>query len=332
MRSLVVCGRSEHQVLLLCGSNLQRKKHDPPACQRSRGSFDISYGYKKEAVHHFQSFLQTQDPSIEDISVSTLQDLLTYRCPPETAAVLAGPVTEKEIHEALLSLPNDKVSGPDGFTKEFFVAAWPILGKDFIVAIQSFFIIGFLPTGVNATILILIPRTETAQTMKEYRPIVCCNLIYKVISKVLANRLQIIFPEEVEPNQCAFIDERLLVENVLLASELVNGYHCSVGKEKCAIKFDIAKAFDTVKWYFITSVLQAMGLPFQFINWTRLCMSTAAFTVSVNGSLEGFFTSARDIRKGCSFSSYLYVILNNVLSKLTKWCSRGKGFCISPSM
>ena len=284
---------------------------------------------KKEAVHHFQSFLQSQDPAIEDISVSELQDLLTYRCPPEAAAVLAGPVTAKEIHEALLALPNDKVSGPDGFTKEFFVAAWPILGRDFIVAIQSFFIFGFLPNGINATILTLIPKTENAQTMKEYRPIACCNLIYKVISKVLANRLQVIFPDAVE-NQCAFIEERLLVENILIASELVNGYHRNAGKEKCVIKFDIAKAFDTVKWSFITTVLQAMGLPYQFINWIRLCISTAAFSVSVNGSLEGFFTSARGIRQGCSLSPYMYVILNNILSKLLNGAAEAKEFAYHP--
>lgn len=173
-----------------------------------------------------------------------------------------------------------------------------------------------MPTGVNATIFSLIPKTTTAQTMKDYRPIACCNLLYKVISKVLANRLKIIFPAAVEANQCAFITERLLLENVLLASELVTGYHKTTNKEKCAIKFDISKAFDTVKWSFITSVLQAMGLPPQFIQWIRLCISTAAFSVAVNGSLEGFFTSARGIRQGCSLSPYLYVILNNVLSKL----------------
>ena len=243
---------------------------------------------KKEAVSHFQSFLQGQDPTTEDITVDALQDLLTYRCSQDDSACLVRPVTAAEIQQALRSLPNDKVSGPDGFTKEFFIAAWPVIGRDFIVAIQSFFIFGFMPTGVNATILSLIPKTTTAQTMKDYRPIACCNLLYKVISKVLANRLKIIFPAAVEANQCAFITERLLLENVLLASELVTGYHKTTNKEKCAIKFDISKAFDTVKWSFITSVLRAMGLPPQFIQWIRLCISTAAFSVAVNGSLEGF--------------------------------------------
>ena len=171
------------------------------------------------------------------------------------------------------------MSGPEGFTKEFFIAAWPIIGRDFVVAVQSFFIFGFMPSGVNATIISLIPKTTPAQTMKDYRPIACCNLMYKVISKILANRLHIIFPAAVEANQCACISERMLLENVLLASELVNGYHKNAQKERCAVKFDISKAFDTVKWSFITSVLQAMGLPTQFIHWIRLCISTAAFSV-----------------------------------------------------
>ena len=85
-----------------------------------------------------------------------------------------------------------------------------------------------MPIGVNATILSLIPKT-TAQSMKDYRPIACCNFLYKVIAKVLANRLKIIFPKAIEANQCAFITERLLLENVLLASELVNGYHMTKG-------------------------------------------------------------------------------------------------------
>ena len=162
--------------------------------------------------------------------------------------------------------------------------------------------------------------------MKDFRPIACCNLLYKVISKVLANRLRFLFHDAIEPNQSAFITGRLLLENVLLASELVNGYHKPTTSQRSAIKFDISKAFDTVKWSFITSVLKAMDLPLQFFHWIRLCISTAAFSVSVNGSLEGFFTSARGIRQGCSLSPYLYVILSNVLSKLLNKAVEAGGF------
>ena len=219
------------------------------------------------------------------------------------------------------------MSGPYGFTKEFYVAAWKVI---VITAIKSFFLFGFLPSGINATILSLILKIENAEKIKDFRPIACCNLRYKVISKVLADRLRIIFLDAIEPNQSAFITGRLLLENVLLASELVNGYHKSTITQISAIKFDISKAFDTVKWSFISSVLRAMGLQLQFVQWTRLCISTAAFSVSVNGNLEGFFTSARGIRQGCSLSLYLYVILSNVLSKLLNKAAEVGGFQYHP--
>lgn len=110
-------------------------------------------------------------------------DLFTYRCPPEQCAQLVSPITGTGIHKALLSLPSGKASGPDGFTKEIFVAAWSVIGFDFITAVQSFFLYGFLPKSVNATLLALIPKNPdlTSPTIKDYRPISCCNTVYKVI-------------------------------------------------------------------------------------------------------------------------------------------------------
>ncbi|XP_018473790.2 uncharacterized protein LOC108845015 [Raphanus sativus] len=281
---------------------------------------------KTEAVLHFQKFLQMQDRGNEEDSLPMLQELISYRCTPNSDACLVAPVSAEEIVSAIQALPKDKVSGPDGFTKEFFVAAWPVIGKEFIISVQSFFLFGFLPTGINATILALIPKSVDAQSMKDYRPIACCNFLYKVIAKILARRLRTILLEAIELNQSAFIKGRLLLENVLLASELVNGYHKTTNSNRATIKLDISKVFDTVKWSFITAVLRAMSLPAQFILWIRVCISTAAFSVSVNGCLEGFFTSARGIRQGCSLSPYLYVILNNVLSKMLNRAAEEKQF------
>lgn len=166
----------------------------------------------------------------------------------------------------------------------------------FFIAVQPFFLFGFMLVVVNATILSLIPKTESAQTMRDYRPIVCCNFLYKVISKVLTRCLKTILPEAIEANQSAFIKDRLL-ENVILASELFNGYPKSTISSRNTIKFDISKAFDTIKWSFIVLVLQAMGLPQQFIHWICVCISTASFFFSVNGQFERFFTNVRGIRQ-----------------------------------
>lgn len=122
-------------------------------------------------------------------------------------------------------MPNNKSSGSDGYTSEIFKAYWPIIGKDFIVAVQSFFVKGFLPKEINSTILALIPKKEVAVEMKDYHPISLCNVLYKVISKILANCLKSILKGMISQNQSAFIKERLLMENVFLATKLVNDCH-----------------------------------------------------------------------------------------------------------
>ena len=124
---------------------------------------------KREAVSHFQRFLQSQDVTGVEVTGDELRGILTYRCPGGVCAQLVAPVSGREINDALFSLPNGKVSGPDSYTKEFYVAVWHVIGRDFITAIQSFFLFGFLPTVINATSLTLVPKTENSEKMKDFQ-------------------------------------------------------------------------------------------------------------------------------------------------------------------
>lgn len=273
---------------------------------------------KAKAAQHFRDFLQKEATDFEAVSHDYLSDILSYRCSGTACSALVAPVSSDEIKTALFSLPSGKACGPDGYTKEFYVATWSIIGSDFTVVVQSFFLFGQMPRSVNATLLALIPKNiaSTSSTIKDYRPISCCNMLYKVISKILANRLKILLPDFIEPNQSAFVKGRLLLENVLLATELVKDYHRDSVATRSAIKFDISKAFDTVQWSFILSIFQTLGFPEVFTRWIYACISTASFSVVVNGELEGFFESRRGIRLGCSLSPYLFVMVQNVLSRL----------------
>lgn len=213
-------------------------------------------------------------------------------------------------------MPGSKAPGPDGYTVEFFKETCAIIGDDVTAAVQSFFILGFRPKGLNSTILALTPKKIEAKEMKDYRPISCCNVLYKVISKLLANRLKSILAKCISVNQSAFIKERLLMEIVLLATEIIKDYHKEDISPRCAMMIDISKAFDSVQWSFLLNTLKALGLPERFIHWISLCITTASFSVHVNGELAGYFKSKRGLRQGCSLSPYLFVICMNVLSKM----------------
>lgn len=135
------------------------------------------------------------------------------------------PVTDEEIREILFRMPSEKSPGPDGYTAKFFKASWSIISKEFTTAVHSFFRKGFLPKGLNTTILALIPKKDDAMEMRNYRPRACCNVLYKVISKIIANRLKCTLPRCISYNQSAFLKDRLLVENILLATEIVKDYN-----------------------------------------------------------------------------------------------------------
>lgn len=269
---------------------------------------------KKEAERFFNEFLTLEPADIEVKTVEELQDILPFRCSEEERAKLIKTVTKEKIREVVFKMPSNKSPGPDGYTTEFFKTSWSIIGKDLTAAVQSFFSRGFLPKGLNSTILAFIPKKESAQEMRDYRPISCCNVLYKVISKLIANRFKGALPQCISYNQSAFVKDRLLVENLLLATEIVKDYHREDVSPRCAMKIDLAKAFDSVHWPFLLNTLNALNMPEKFIHWIELCVCTASFSVQVNGELAGFFRSKRGLRQGCALSPYLFLICINVFS------------------
>lgn len=142
---------------------------------------------KREAVRYFSDHLTQEPADFSGITVEGLRELLVYRCTTHDSERLTAVVTEEEIKRVLFSMPSNKSPGPDGYTVEFFKGAWAVVGKELMVAIQSFFIYGFLPKGLNTTILAFIPKNFNVKEMKDYIPISCCNVLFKVISNILAN-------------------------------------------------------------------------------------------------------------------------------------------------
>ncbi|XP_010437848.1 PREDICTED: uncharacterized protein LOC104721538 [Camelina sativa] len=111
---------------------------------------------------------------------------------------------------------------------------------------------------------------------------------------------------------------RLLLENVLLATEIVHGYNKKNTPASAMLKVHLRKAFDSMGWDFVISTLRAVNMPEKFIGWIQECISTASFSISVNGHTGGFFNSTQGLRQGDALSPYLFVLTMEVFSSLLK--------------
>lgn len=203
------------------------------------------------------------------------------------------------------------MASPQGFIK----LCRGIVGQEVINSIISFFQTAHLPSSTNSTILTLLPKFPGATIIKDYRPISSCNTLYKVISVHLVHHLKPLLPSIILHNQTAFIKGRLLLENCLLVSELVSGYHKQQTEKKLTLKIDIAKTFDSVRWDFLIACLQALNLPSDYILWLIACFSTPSYLVGINGRLHGFFKGSRGLRQGDPLSPSLFGLVMNTLSQ-----------------
>ncbi|KAL0401945.1 UNVERIFIED_CONTAM: LINE-1 reverse transcriptase [Sesamum latifolium] len=236
----------------------------------------------------------------------------------EEARSLLLPVTTDEIKQAVFDIDETKAPGPDDYSSGFFKAAWPIVGREVTRAIMDFFITGRLLKQVNSTLISLIPKVNKPMVVAEFRPVSCCNVLYKVITKILVQRMRGILDKLISPSQNAFVPGRSIGDNILLAQELFYGYNQQHLPPRCALKVDLRKAYDTVEWDFLRAVLILFGFPEQFILWIIECVTTPSFSVCLNGSPHGYFRGARGLRQGDPMSPYLFVLVMEVLTLLLR--------------
>ncbi|GJY90171.1 zf-CCHC domain-containing protein [Tanacetum coccineum] len=191
-------------------------------------SRDAFYGndVAKQFLSFFSNFLGTCD------NVFDIEDpgsLFTKKLEVDKAVEMIKHVSNEEIKGALFSIRDNKSSGPDGYTSRFFKAAWSVVGHDVCDGVKEFFVSGRILGELNSTLISLVPKVSSPAKITDYRPISCCNVVYKTISKVITNRIKLVLGDLVDLNQSAFIPNRLISDNILLAQEFMKGYNWDIG-------------------------------------------------------------------------------------------------------
>ena len=195
--------------------------------------------------------------------------------------VLSRPYSSDEVRVALFQIGPTKAPGPDGMNALFYQKFWHIVGNGMTNAVLDFLHSGHMVPAINYTHIVLIPKVKKLEKMADSRPISLCNVIYKIISKVLANRLKLILPSLISSTQSAFVPGRLLTDNVLVAYETLHAMHNRKKGKKgaLALKLDVSKAYDRVEWGFLRGMMIKFGILEVWVERIMSCVSTPSFSI-----------------------------------------------------
>ena len=211
--------------------------------------------------------------------------------------VLSSEYCAKEIKAALFQIGPTKTLGPNGMNVLFYQNFWHIVGVDVIVVVLDILNFGTMLPKINYTHIVRIPKIKSPKRISDYRSINLCNVIYKIIYKLLGNRLKLILPHLISSNQSAFVPGQLITNNVLVAYETFHSMHCkrTGRKGSMARKVDISKAYDRVEWPFLKGTMSRLGLLEGWVDKVMSCVTTPSFSTCINRKAYGIILPSRGL-------------------------------------
>jgi hypothetical protein len=193
---------------------------------------------------------------------------------------------EEDVKKVVSAMNGDKAPGPDGFSMAFFQACWDVVRVDIMKVFDEVHARGLFEKSLNASFISLIPKVPGANSIKDFRPISLVGGIYKIIAKVLANKLKLVLEKAISKSQSAFIKGRQILDPIFIAIECIDSRRRS-GVPGIICKMDLEKAYDHVNLDFLLYMLRRCGFGKKRCRWIAHCISTVRFSVLISAAVRG---------------------------------------------
>jgi hypothetical protein len=171
---------------------------------------------------------------------------------------------------------------------------------------------------------VLIPKVKAPEHMSQFRPISLCNVLYKIISKVLVNRMKYLLTDVISACQSAFVLRRMIMDNIIVSFEMLHFLKNKRGGKvgQMAVKLDMSKAYDRVEWDYLRAILLKLGFHGRWVELVMMCVTSATYSIMLNGEQKGFIRPGRGLRQGDPLSPYLFLICAEGLCALLRKAER----------
>lgn len=254
-------------------------------------TFSSSASIYAESTHFFSALLSKDSPPAEEdeaLILGSIPNLVTR----EMNESLLRPIPLSKLEAVVFQMKRGKAPGPDGFPAKFFQEFWEVIKLDLLAVVQESLLNKQMLRSMNATFLTLIPKKVGDNALDNFRPIALCNVVYKIITKLIVEQLKPWLGRLILEEQGGFVAGRQILDGVIIATQTIHSMASS--KEKAMfIKLDMAKAYDHAKWAFLFKLLEAFGIAGDWIEWVKSCVTSSSFSVLVNGEPSELFKDSR---------------------------------------